>query len=102
MQPNSPQLRWESSAGSSFTVTPDNSTPFEESGTRVILHVKEEMEEYLDDANLSLLLQKYSEFIQFPIELQRNVSKVLSEPDIDAPVEEDGTIPTKVLSSCFF
>ena len=34
------QHRWESSAGSSFTVAEDDSEPIEGSGTRIILHLK--------------------------------------------------------------
>lgn len=100
------QYRWESSAGSSFTVAEDDSEPIEGSGTRIILHLKvgrvmppaalvvgwsccgvldaccvvwcggdaagadqEDCDEYLDPVKLKSLLQRYSEFVQFPIEL---------------------------------
>ena len=37
------------------------------SGTRIILHLKEDCDEYLEDYKIKELLRKYSEFIQFPI-----------------------------------
>ena len=37
-------------------------------GTRIVLHLKDESDQYLDDVALRALLEKYSEFIAFPIE----------------------------------
>ena len=41
------------------------------SGTRITLHLKDESDQYLDDIALRALIEKYSEFAPFPIELQR-------------------------------
>ena len=41
------------------------------SGTRIISHLKDESDQYLDDIALKALIEKYSEFAPFPIELQR-------------------------------
>lgn len=64
------QLRWEAKADSldQYTISSDNSEPIESTGTRIILHLKDESDQYLDDVALRALLEKYSEFIQFPIE----------------------------------
>jgi heat shock protein beta len=68
MQPNSPQLHWESNAGSSFSIREDDSEPIEgSSGTRLILHLKEDAADYLDVGKIDELLQRYSEFIEFPL-----------------------------------
>ena len=40
MQEDSKQYRWTSEAGSSYTISEDNSDPIEGSGTRLILHLK--------------------------------------------------------------
>lgn len=66
--PNAKQYRWESSAENSFTVSEDNSEPFKSgSGTRVILHVKDDCKEFLENFKLIELMKKYSEFVQFPV-----------------------------------
>lgn len=64
------QYRWEASADKleQYTITPDSSTPLTSTGTRITLHLKDESDQYLDDVALKTLIEKYSEFIQFPIE----------------------------------
>ena len=42
------QYRWESNAGGTFTVSPDSDTDRLTRGTRIILHLKEDMSEYLE------------------------------------------------------
>lgn len=71
--------------------------PIEGTGTRIILHLKDESDQYLDDVALRALLEKYSEFIPFPIELNRMVSKPEQVADPDAPKEEDGTVAMKTV-----
>lgn len=64
------QLRWEASGDKldQYTISPDTSDSIEGTGTRIILHLKDESDQYLDDVALKALLEKYSEFIAFPIE----------------------------------
>lgn len=66
----SEQLRWEAKIESldQYSITPDESTPIEQTGTRIILHIKDECEQYLDDVHLKSLIEKYSEFVSVPIE----------------------------------
>merc|ERR1712070_981092 len=59
---------WESSAGGSFTVTPNSDAPMGR-GTRIVLTLKEDMQEYLEERRLKDLVKKHSEFIGFPIKL---------------------------------
>lgn len=88
------QHRWESSAGSSFTVTEDDGEPIEGgSGTRITLHLKEDCEEYLDTVKLKTLLQRYSEFVQFPIELWTEKTEYDQVPDDTAPPPAEGEAP---------
>merc|ERR1712232_207875 len=38
-------------------------------GTRIVLHMKEDMSEYLEEKRVTELVKKHSEFIGFPIKL---------------------------------
>ena len=64
------QLRWTAVAESlgEYTIAPDDSEPIETTGTRIVLHLKDESDQYLDDVALKTLIEKYSEFVSFPIE----------------------------------
>jgi HSP90 family molecular chaperone len=67
------QWRWEASADKldQYTISKDDgpdSAPIETSGTRIILHIKDESDQYVDDVALRALIEKYSEFIPVPIE----------------------------------
>merc|ERR1712048_440194 len=93
------QHRWESSAGGSFTVTKDDSKPLGR-GTRIILHMKDDMGDYLEDRKIKDLVKKHSEFIGFPINLwvEKTEEKEVEvsdddddddEADADEPAVED-------------
>merc|ERR1712023_545197 len=64
-------------------------------GTRIVLHLKEDMQEYLEERRLKDLVKKHSEFIGFPIKLQvekeeeKEVSDDEKEEDEDKPKVED-------------
>jgi molecular chaperone HtpG len=80
---------WESSAGGSFVVTKvdDNSLT---RGTRIVLQLKEDMQEYLEENRLKELVKKHSEFIGFPIKLyvETEVSNEVSDDEADDDVED--------------
>ncbi|BAM39957.1 heat shock protein 90 [Theileria orientalis strain Shintoku] len=63
------QYVWESSASGHFTVKKDDSHEPLKRGTRLILHLKEDQTEYLEERRLKDLVKKHSEFISFPISL---------------------------------
>lgn len=66
--PNSKQYRWESTANNSFTVSEDDSEPIKGgSGSRIILYVKEDCKDFLENFRLIELMKRYSEFVQFPV-----------------------------------
>ncbi len=85
MQAGSPQLRWESDSGSNFSISDaSDAEPIEGSGTRLILHVKDDAMQYLESSKLEELLQRYSEFIEFPISLYKETTEYEQVPDIEA------------------
>jgi len=89
---------WESAAGGSFIVSksedPDLSL---KRGTRIVLQLKEDMQEYLEDSRLRELVKKHSEFIGFPIKLyvEKEESKEVEDEDdveeVEIKKEEDET-----------
>jgi heat shock protein beta len=54
------------------------------SGTKIILHIKENSSKYLQQYTLSELLTKYSEFIEFPIHLWKETTEYTKEIDTEA------------------
>ena len=67
------QYRWESIANSTFQVVKDTILNDKSNaigrGTKVILYLKDECVEFLEERKLKDLVKKHSEFISFPIEL---------------------------------
>mmetsp|Transcript_129847 Transcript_129847/g.315414 ORF Transcript_129847/g.315414 Transcript_129847/m.315414 type:complete len:766 (-) Transcript_129847:81-2378(-) len=86
--------KW-TSGGSSFSIEPATEEYFfgETSGTKLVLHLKEEAQEYLDSGKLADLLKKYSEFITFPIELWNEKVQYDQVVDESAPPPAEGEKP---------
>ena len=85
------QYCWESAAGGSFIVYPENSNPLTR-GTRIVLQLKEDMQEYLEERRIKDLVKKHSEFIGFPIKLQvekETEKEVSDDEEEDAKEDED-------------
>jgi molecular chaperone HtpG len=82
------QYRWESTAGGTFTVH-DDSTNTEQlkRGSRIILQLKSDNLEFLEERRIKDIVKKHSEFIGFPIELlvektnEKEVSDDEEEPE---------------------
>lgn len=82
--------RWESAAGGSFIVSPDDSVPLTR-GTRIVLHLKEDMLEYLEEKKIKDLVKKHNEFIGFPIKLmvEKETEKEVTDDEEEEPKESE-------------
>jgi molecular chaperone HtpG len=87
---------WVSEAGGSFTITPTADSGIGR-GTRIILHLKEDMSEYLEEKRVTDLVKKHSEFIGFPIKLytEKTTEKEVTD-DEDDDEDEDADDKPKV------
>lgn len=90
------QYRWESIANSTFTIVPDiileDGSNKIGRGTKIILYLKDEHIEYLEEKKLKDLIKKHSEFISFPIELwveKTEEKEVEDDDDEDEKKDED-------------
>ncbi|SPN98787.1 probable Heat shock protein 90 homolog [Cephalotrichum gorgonifer] len=91
------QYIWESSAGGTFSISPDTEgTPLSR-GTKMVLHLKDEQLDFLNEAKIKEVIKKHSEFISYPIYLHVQKETEKEVPDEEAEeVEEDDDKKPKI------
>jgi len=92
---NSPGTHtWSSDAKQGFTVREGGEIEGS-SGTKITLSIKDDCVEYLEEATLRRLLKRYSEFLQFPIEVYSETTEYEQVVDEEATNSDEynGTEP---------
>jgi len=84
---------WTSTAGGTFDIMKDPN-PTLKRGTEVVLHLREDAADYIDEKKLKDLVKKHSEFIGFPISLyvtkeEEKEVECSSSEDEDEDADED-------------
>jgi molecular chaperone HtpG len=90
------QFVWTSEAGSSFTVAKDTEYTQLTRGTHIVLHLKQDQKEFLEEKTLEDLVKKHSEFIGFPIELYTTKEETKEVSDDEADDDEKDEDAPKV------
>merc|ERR1712154_701581 len=62
------QYVWESSAGGSFTIRPGDD-PELKRGSKIVLHMKEDQAEFIEEKKVKEVVKKHSQFIGYPIKM---------------------------------
>jgi len=81
------QYIWESCAGGSFTIKPGND-PELKRGSKIVLYMKEDQAEYIEEKKVKEVVKKHSQFIGYPIKLLVQKEREMEVPDDEAEIEE--------------
>merc|ERR1712127_1160606 len=87
---------WESSAGGSFTVRTIHDEDVQR-GTKIVLTMKEDQLDYLDEKKVKEIVKKHSQFIGYPIRLlvEKEREKEVSDDEEEEEKEEEEKVEKK-------
>ena len=88
---------WTSESGGSVTITKANDSSMIR-GTRIVLHIKEDMSEYLEEKRVTDLVKKHSEFFGFPIKLyiEKTTEKEVTDDEEDKDDDNNDSHSTSI------
>ena len=88
------QYIWESSAGGSFTIKLGND-PDIVRGSKIVLHMKEDQAEYIEEKKIKEVVKKHSQFIGYPIKMlvQKEREKEVSDDEAEMEEPKEGDEP---------
>merc|ERR1712241_741471 len=88
------QYVWESSAGGSFTIKPGHAAELLR-GTKIVLYMKEDMTEFIEEKKVKEVVKKHSQFIGYPIKLlvQKEREKEVSDDEAEPEETKEGDEP---------
>jgi molecular chaperone HtpG len=72
------QYKWTSTAGGAFVISTDDSIELKR-GTAIILYLKDDMHNYLEETEIRKLIKKHNQFIDFPIYLQTLKTRTIED-----------------------
>ncbi len=87
---------WTSDGAGSYTIGPAERAMF---GTDIILHLREDQEEYLDSWRIRELVKTYSDFIAYPIMFKELPEKTYEKEEDRKAAEEEAAKPLNTMTA---
>ncbi|KAL7534518.1 hypothetical protein ACHAWF_004859, partial [Thalassiosira exigua] len=78
-------LVWESTGSGKYSIAPLSGDVRQDRGTSVVLHLKPDLEQFVDEKTVEGILKKYSNFVGFPIYLNGNRVNTVDAVWLDHP-----------------
>ena len=78
---------WESTAAGSFTVGKSDQDLTR--GTKMVLHIKEDQQEFLDESRLKEIIKTHSQYINYPISLLVEKEREIEKDNTPSPLIKD-------------
>ena len=86
------QYMWESTGNGSFTIQEDTQSNMKLTrGTLIMLYLKDDMLQYLEEGTINSLIKKHNQFIEFPIYVETEKSREIDVEVEDENIEVEGT-----------